>query len=47
MGGVLGPMGLGVFYDLSGGFALGLAAVTMIAILVMAGIVALSRVPAV
>lgn len=38
IGGVLGPFGLGVLYDLSGGFALGLAAMTCTAIAVLSGI---------
>jgi cyanate permease len=43
IGGVLGPLGLGAFYDLSGGFALGLASFTLIALAVMVGVVRLSR----
>ncbi|MBY0401400.1 MFS transporter, partial [Myxococcota bacterium] len=43
IGGVVGPMGLGVFYDLSGGFALGLGAFTLIALAILAGITRLAR----
>jgi len=38
IGGVVGPMGLGVLYDLSGGFAVGLGSFTLIALAILAGI---------
>lgn len=43
IGGVVGPMGLGALYDLSGGFALGLASFTLIALAIMTGIARLER----
>ncbi|MBK7950743.1 MAG: MFS transporter [Deltaproteobacteria bacterium] len=43
IGGVVGPMGLGVLYDLSGGFALGLGTFTLIALAIMLGITRLQR----
>ncbi len=43
IGGVLGPFGLGLLYDLSGGFALGLGAMTCTAIAVLAGLVGFER----
>lgn len=43
IGGVVGPLGLGALYDLSGGFALGLASLTLIALAIMLGIVRLQR----
>lgn len=46
IGGVVGPMGLGILYDLSGGFALGLGAFTLIALAILAGIARLEPVGA-
>lgn len=43
IGGVVGPMGLGVLYDLSGDFLLGLASFTLIALAVLSGIGRLER----
>lgn len=43
IGGVVGPMGLGILYDLSGGFALGLASFTAIALVILTGIARLER----
>ena len=43
IGGVVGPLGLGVLYDLSGDFGLGLGSFTLIALAVMAGIRRLAR----
>ena len=37
------PLGLGALYDLSGGFALGLASLTLIALAILVGIVRLNR----
>ncbi len=44
IGGVLGPMGVGALYDLSGGFGLGLAGLMVAAIGVLVGIGRLGRV---
>lgn len=44
IGGVVGPLGVGVLLDLSDGFALGLAALGLTAVVVMSGVGRLSRV---
>lgn len=43
IGGVVGPFGVGVLLDLSGGFALGLAALGLTALAVLVGVARLSR----
>jgi MFS family permease len=43
IGGVVGPMGLGILYDLSGDFVLGLASFSLIALAILAGIGRLER----
>ncbi len=43
VGGVLGPLGLGALYDLSGGFGLGLVGLTVTALAVLLGIGRLGR----
>ena len=43
IGGVLGPMGVGALYDLSGGFGLGLAGLMVVAIGVLVGVGRLGR----
>ncbi len=43
IGGVVGPMGVGAFYDLSGGFGLGLGALMVTAIAVLTGVGRLAR----
>lgn len=43
IGGVVGPMGLGILYDLSGDFVAGLGSFTLIALAVLAGIRRLER----
>jgi len=43
IGGVIGPFGLGVLYDLSGGFGVGLGALLLIALGVLSGISRLGR----
>ena len=43
IGGVLGPLGLGVLYDLSGTFNTGLYALTSVAALLALGTITLAR----
>jgi cyanate permease len=43
VGGVLGPLGLGVLYDLSEGFAMGLAFLTLTTMAVAVGVLGLRR----
>lgn len=43
VGGVLGPLGLGLLYDLTGGFAAGLCGLTAVAVALAVGTLALSR----
>lgn len=45
IGGVLGPFAMGAFYDLSGSFAVGLGALALTAVGVLAGIIRLGQPP--
>jgi hypothetical protein len=43
VGGVLGPLGLGLLYDMTGGFAAGLYGLTAVAVALAVGTLALAR----